>query len=407
MTPASEPTSASSPSTRQGNAWEVFRVALGLGCTSFGGPVAHLGYFERAYVGRRQWLTPEEFTGLVALVQLIPGPASSQLGYLIGLKRAGWAGAGAAWIGFTLPSALLMFAFALLAPALSGPWAAAGLHGLKLVAVAVVAQAVWSMGKAMCPDRRRTAIALAAGVLLLVAGGAAIQLAVLALGALAGMALCGKAAAGQAVPRLPVGARAGAGALVLFLALLAAATGTTGHSLLALAAIFYRSGALVFGGGHVVLPLLREALVPAGWLKDSVFLSGYGAAQAVPGPLFTFAAFLGATVAPTGAGPGTHALWSVCALLGLFLPGLLIAPAGLSVWNWLGHHAAARGALAGINASVVGILGAALYTPIWSSTIASAKDMAIAALAFFLLERWRAPPIAIVGLGVGLSVLSV
>jgi chromate transporter len=383
-----------------GSPGEVFVAALGLGLTSFGGPIAHLGYFERAYVQRRRWLSADEYVGLVALCQMIPGPASSQVGFLIGLRRAGWLGGLAAWLGFTLPSALLMFGFALLAPRLEGPFAQAALHGLKLVAVAVVAQAVWSMGRKLCPDLERTALALLAGMVLLVVGGAATQLVVLGLGGVGGLILCRNSEAQPAAPKLPIGPHLGVLALVAFVVLLVAlplANTDGGHSQRELASVFYRSGALVFGGGHVVLPLLRDALVPSGWIADSQFLSGYGAAQAVPGPLFTFAAYLGAAIAPQGSGPLTAALWSTVALLCIFLPGLLIALAGLPLWNWLSHHPTARGALAGVNAAVVGVLAAALYNPIWTSSVAAPADLAIAALAFFLLERWRAPPILIVG----------
>jgi chromate transporter len=378
---------------------EVFAVALGLGLTSFGGPIAHLGYFERTYVQRRRWLSADDYAGLVALCQTIPGPASSQVSFLIGLRRAGWAGALAAWLGFTLPSALLMFAFAWLAPRFDGPMPQAILHGLKLVAVAVVAQAVWSMAVKLCPDLPRAALAVVAAVLLLLLGGPLMQLVALAIGAVGGALLC-RGLQGQAVPpRLPVGRRAGLVFMALFLALLIGlpiAAQSAPRSMLGMVAIFYKAGALVFGGGHVVLPLLRDALVPAGWLSDNAFLSGYGAVQAAPGPLFTFAAFLGATIAPHGAGIGVAALWSLAALIFIFLPGLLVALAGLPLWSWIGHHPTARGALAGVNAAVVGVLGAALYDPIWTSAILGARDLAVALVAFMLLERWRAPPILIV-----------
>ena len=393
----------------RGNALEVFAVALGLGLTSFGGPIAHLGYFEQAYVQRRRWLTADDYAGLVALCQMVPGPASSQVGFLIGLRRAGWPGAFAAWLGFTLPSAVLMFAFALLAPSVTGPVAQAALHGLKLVAVAVVAQAVWSMAAKLCPDLPRTAFALLSAALLLLIGGPLMQLVALALGAVGGMALLRGLEGQPALPRLPVGRRAGLALFGVFLALLIGlplAAGAAPRSLLAMAAIFYQSGALVFGGGHVVLPLLRGALVPSGWLTDNSFLSGYGAAQALPGPLFTFAAYLGAAIAPQGAGLGARALWSLIALVFIFLPGLLIALAGLSLWSWVGRHALARGALAGVNAAVVGVLGAALYTPIWTSAILGARDVAIALIAFALLDRWRAPPIAVVGFCVAAAIVS-
>jgi chromate transporter len=400
-------TGAQSLQTNRGGAFEVFTVALGLGLTSFGGPIAHLGYFERTYVQRRRWLSAEDYAGLVALCQMIPGPASSQVGFLIGLRRAGWAGAVAAWIGFTLPSALLMFAFAWLAPHLTGPIAQASLHGLKLVAVAVVAQAVWSMAGKLCPDLRRTALAIAAGAMLLLFGGPLTQFLALAIGAVGGVVLCRNIAGQLAPPRLPVGRRTGAAAMVAFLALLVVlplAAHAAPRSALALSAIFYRTGALVFGGGHVALPLLRDALVPPGWLTDGSFLSGYGAVQAAPGPLFTFAAYLGAAIAPPGAGVAGAALWSLLALVSIFLPGLLLALAGLPLWNWIGRHAAARGALAGVNAAVVGVLGAALYNPIWTSAILGPVDVAIALIAFALLERWRLPPILIVAFCVAASI---
>jgi chromate transporter len=347
----------------RGPALEVFAVALRLGLTSFGGPIAHLGYFERTYVQRRRWLSAADFAGLVALCQMIPGPASSQVSFLIGLRRAGWAGAFAAWLGFTLPSAVLMFTFAWLAPRLAGPLAGAALHGLKLVAVAVVAQAVWSMAGKLCPDRQRTALALAAACILLLLGGPLAQLVALTTGAAGGMLFCRHIERSAAPLKLPIGRHTGLTAVAIFLALLVGlplAASAAPRSMLAMAAIFYKAGALVFGGGHVVLPLLRTALVPSGWLNDSTFLSGYGAAQAVPGPLFTFAAYLGAVIAPLGSGLGEAALWSLTALVFIFLPGVLAALAGLPLWNWIGHHSSARGALAGVNAAVVGVLGAAL-----------------------------------------------
>jgi chromate transporter len=385
----------------------VFSVALRLGLTSFGGPIAHLGYYERTYVRQRRWLSPDEYAGLVALCQMVPGPASSQTGFLIGLRRAGWAGALAAWAGFTLPSAIVMFGFALLAPRLEGPTTDAVLHGLKLVAVAVVAQAVWSMARNLCPDRARAALALLAAALLLVVSGSFVQIVALMIGAVGGAVLCRGLPALPTLPAMPVSLRTGGVALALFLILLVAlplAGAAAPHSLVALAGIFYKAGALVFGGGHVVLPLLRDALVPQGWLSDSAFLAGYGVAQAIPGPLFTFSAYLGAIVAPAGAGAGL--LWSSVALVFIFMPGLLIALAGLPVWLWLGHHPAARAALAGVNAAVVGVLGAALYSPIWLSAVASGRDVAIALAGFLLLERWRAPPLVIVIFCVGAALLS-
>ena len=387
----------------------MLRVALGLGLTSFGGPIAHLGYFERSYVRHRRWLSSQDYAGLVALCQMVPGPASSQVSFLIGLRRAGWLGALAAWVGFTLPSALLMFAFAWLAPRQTGPLPQAVLHGLKLVAVAVVAQAVWSMAQKLCPDLPRAALALIAATGLLLFGGPLTQLAALTVGAVGGALLCRGVQAQSAPPRLPVGRRAGFAFMAIFLGLLIGlplAAQAAPRSILGMVAVFYRAGALVFGGGHVVLPLLRDALVPPGWVTDSAFLSGYGAAQAVPGPLFTFAAYLGAIIAPQGSGVGSAALWSLAALISLFLPGILVALAGLPLWNWLGHHAAARGALAGVNAAVVGVLGAALYSPIWTSAVFNGRDLATALIAFMLLARWRVPPILIVVFCVGAAALT-
>jgi chromate transporter len=392
------PTTSTPAASELGTAWEVFLVALGLGLTSFGGPIAHLGYFQRTYVERRRWLTVGDYAGLVALCQMAPGPASSQVGFLIGLKRAGWRGAFAAWVGFTTPSAILMFAFAYLAPRFSGPTMDAVLHGLKLVAVAVVAQAVWTMGRKLCPDWPRRAMAGLATAALLVIEGSMVQVAILILAGIAGAYVCRRADDLPAPPRLPINRRAGVAAMLLFLALLAItplATRAAPGSLSAWAAVFYRTGALVFGGGHVVLPLLRAALVPTGWLGDNTFLSGYGAAQAIPGPLFSFASYLGAAVGPAREGLGGALLWSLTALIAIFLPGMLVVLAGVPLWNWLGRHAGARGALAGINAAVVGVLAAAFYNPVWTSAIRSPWDIAIAGVSLFILER-RAPPVLVV-----------
>jgi chromate transporter len=398
----SEPAAADPPAGQDGSASEVFGVALGLGLTSFGGPIAHLGYFERTYVRQRRWLSSDEYAGLVALCQMLPGPASSQVGFLVGLIRAGWAGGLAAWAGFTLPSAIILYAFAILAPHLDASGTAPVLHGLALVAVAVVAQAVWNMAPRLCPDRTRTALALAAAVLLLGVGGPFMQVAVLIGGALGGALLCRGTDSVARPPVMPVDRRAGVAALVLFLGLLVLfSVFRTGHTLVALAGVFYRAGALVFGGGHVVLPLLRDALVPSGWMSDNTFLAGYGMAQAVPGPLFTVSSYLGAIVAPRG----LALPWAAVALLCMFLPGLLIALAGIPVWTWIGRRPAARGALAGVNAAVVGLLGAALYDPIWRTAVITGRDLAIALAGFLLLERWRMPPIAVVVLTVVAAVL--
>ena len=385
---------------------QVLRTALHLGLSSFGGPLAHLGYFERTYVRRLGWLSGEEYSALVALCQILPGPSSSQVGFLIGLHRAGWPGALAAWLGFTLPSALLLYGCAVLSAHAQGPIALAVLHGLKLAAVAVVAQALWSMARTLCPDRATAALALAAAAALLLFGGAATQLAALAAGAAGGILLCRRtvavgAAAPLSVPRPQAWAAAALFALLLLaLPLLA---WLFPHGYVALAGVFYRAGALVFGGGHVVLPLLRDALVPAGWISDDGFLAGYGLAQAVPGPLFSVAAYLGA------ANPWTHspALAAAVAVVFIFLPGLLLAVAGAALWGSLARHATARAALTGVNATVVGILGAALYDPVWITAIRGAADAVIAGGALLLLMSGKAPPLVIVLLCVLCSVIRV
>lgn len=376
------------------DAAEVFRAALKLGLTSFGGPIAHIGYFERTYVQRLHWLTAEQYGGIVALCQILPGPTSSQIGFSIGLHRAGWTGALAAWLGFTLPSALLMYFCAVFTTNRHGVLAHSLLHGLQLVAVAVVAQAVWNMVRAFCRDRITAAIALAAACLLLSIGGPATQLAVLSAAALAGMGWCRQTGLQEARLQLSIpsaGAWSALGLLAALLLGLPALALLFPHSIVALADIFYRSGALVFGGGHVVLPLLRDAMVPLGWISDDRFLTGYGLAQAVPGPLFSLAAYLGAanSYAPSA--------WSACvALIFIFLPGLLMTIAALALWNRVSRHDTVRSALAGINAAVVGILAAALYNPVWKTAVLAPVDIAIALTGVLLLARWRVPPIAVV-----------
>jgi chromate transporter len=376
------------------DAAEVFRVALKLGFTSFGGPIAHIGYFERTYVHQRHWLTSEQYGGLVALCQILPGPTSSQVGFSIGLHRAGWMGALAAWLGFTLPSALLMYLCAVFTANWSGAPAHSLLHGLQLVAVAVVAQAVWNMARTFCRDAITIAIALIAGCLLMSIGGPVTQLAVLTAAALAGMAWCRQAGAAAAHLNLPFASAGAWVALGLFATLLLALPALAflyPHTLVALADIFYRSGALVFGGGHVVLPLLRDAMVPSGWISDDHFLTGYGFAQAVPGPLFTLAAYLGA------ANAYVPSAWSACvAVIFIFLPGLLMTITALALWGRVSRHDIVRSALTGINAAVVGILAAALYNPVWKTAIRGPVDVGIALMGLLLLVRWRTPPIAVV-----------
>jgi len=398
---------------------EVFWTALKLGLTSFGGPIAHLGYFEQTYVRRLHWLASEEYAQLVALCQTLPGPTSSQVGFLVGLRRAGWRGALAAWAGFTLPSALLMYAFAMLATVLAPQgnrgWWLPILHGLLLTAVAVVAQAVWSMARSLCPDWPRRAIAALACAALLLFASPSTQIIVMSLGAIGGLLVCrGATPLGQRTAKSADGASSdprashrarphfAVAAIILYALLLAVLTAFTflaPRGPLGLAAIFYRAGALVFGGGHVVLPLLRQELVPDGWLSDSDFLTGYALAQGLPGPLFTVAAYLGAASAPEH----RAAVWSLLAVLAIFLPGLLLATGGVSLWSSLAKGPSASSALAGVNAAVVGILAAALYDPVWISGVHDLPDAVTALAAFALLQQWRLPAPAIAGLCVGIS----
>ncbi len=391
--------------TRQGSASEIFLAFLRLGLMSFGGPIAHLGYFRAEFVERRRWLSERAYVDLVALAQFLPGPASSQTGFAIGLMRGGRLGGLAAWAGFTLPSATFMLLFAYGAGSLGGAsWGAGLLHGLKLVAVAIVAQAVLGMARSLCPDRPRALIATAALVLLLFAPGSLSQVGAIALGAMAGLALC--RGAGERVAddlAMPVSQRLAIACLGVFFVLLAASFVPVGGGLPALFAAFYRSGALVFGGGHVVLPLLRDAVVAPGWVSDSSFLAGYGAAQAVPGPLFTFAAYLGAVAGAPPAGVAG----ALVALVAIFLPGMLALTGALPFWRGLRALAAAQAAMRGVNAAVVGLLGAALYNPVWTSAVREPADFAIAAAGFVALVAWRAPPLVVVLLsaaaGIGLA----
>jgi chromate transporter len=389
-----------------GTPWEVLMAFLRLGLTSFGGPIAHLGYFRAEFVERRRWLSEPAYAELVGVCQFLPGPASSQTGFALGLLRAGPFGALAAWVGFTLPSAVILVAFAYWAGHLSAsPIGAGVLHGLKLVAVAIVAQAVWGMARSLCPDRPRAGIALAATVIATFAAVSVGQIAAIVAGAVAGLVLCRQAAPQVAseLMALPVSRRAGAACLLLFALLLVLPLLLRGLSHdVAVFAAFYRSGALVFGGGHVVLPLLHDAVVAPGWVTDDAFLAGYGAAQAVPGPLFTFAAYLGAVLRPGRGG----AIGAIMPLLAIFLPGLLLLMGVLPFWAILRARPAAQAAMRGVNASVVGLLAAALYDPVWTSAVLRPADFALALVCFILLTVWRAPPLAIVALGaVGGAVL--
>ena len=379
---------------------EVLLAFLKLGLTSFGGPVAHIGYFREEFVVRRRWLDEHAYADLVGLCQFLPGPASSQVGFSIGLMRAGYLGGLAAWTGFTLPSAIALVLFAYGATLLSGPVGVGLIHGLKLVAVAIVAQAVWGMARVLCPDRERASIAVAAALIILLFSTSPVaQIAAIALGGVAGLWLC-RAELPPATGHIavPVSRTTGFLALAVFFLLLAGLPVLRGLGLWPGAALFeafYRSGALVFGGGHVVLPLLREAFVTPGWISDDAFLAGYGAAQAIPGPLFSFAAYLGAVVRPS-----PHGLFgAVLGLIGIFLPGLLILVGTLPFWNALRKRASARTVMRGVNAAVVGLLGAALYNPVWTSSVKLPGDFAIALVGFVILTVWRAPPIIVVLIG--------
>jgi chromate transporter len=389
----------------RGSPAEVFGVFLKLGLTSFGGPIAHLGYFRDELVTRRRWLSDDAYADLVALCQFLPGPASSQTGFALGLMRAGWRGALAAFVGFTLPSALILFLFAMTAAAISGPVGTGALHGLKIVAVAIVAQAVWGMAGSLCPDRARASIAVGAVAVLAIVPGAPGMAVAILFGAGAGLMLdrgAGRPVGGHVT--LPVSRAQAAVALGVFAALLVLLPLVAGLSqTLAVIDSFYRAGALVFGGGHVVLPLLQAEVVGTGWVSADQFLAGYGAAQAVPGPLFTFAAYLGAVLGPAPNGVAG----AIIALIAVFLPGFLILIGVLPFWERFRSMALAQAMMRGANAAVVGILGAALYAPVFTGAIGDLRDFALALICFVALTVWKAPPWAVVCLaaagGAGLA----
>jgi chromate transporter len=393
-------TRTSEPPT--GSIREVFLAFLRLGCTSFGGPIAHLGYFQNEFVERRKWLTEEAFAEVVALAQSMPGPASSQVGFALGLLRASWAGGLAAWVGFTTPSAILMLAFAFAHKSLSGKIGLAVVHGLQLVAVAVVAQAIVAMQRSLAPDRQRMALALIATAIVLFGPAALGTVLAIAVGALVGWFLL-RAGAVESVQiiRLGISRAAGSVAAAMFFTLLVVPpllARITGFRILSVFDAFYRTGALVFGGGHVVLPLLENAVVAKGWVDQQAFLSGYGAAQAIPGPLFTFAAYLGAAIRPSA----HPLLLGVLALVSIFLPGLLIMIAVLPFWKALREKRQIQASLRGVNASVVGVLIAAFFEPVWTSAVHTRVDFFIALVAFALLTLWKLPSWIIV-LGVAFS----
>lgn len=392
---------------RRCTAGEVFLVFLKLGLTSFGGPIAHLGYFRDEIVSRRRWIDETGYADLVALCQFLPGPASSQVGFALGLHRAGWLGALAAWCGFTLPSAIVLVLFALTAAAFDGPLAQGVLHGLKLVAVAVVAQAVWGMARTLTPDLQRAGIALVAIVIVVVLAGSAGQVLAIAVGGLAGLWLCrGAAQKVDAAMMFPVTAGAGITCLLIFAVLLLGlpVLATVSEHAMDLFDAFFRAGALVFGGGHVVLPLLDAETVTTGWVSRDDFLAGYGATQAMPGPLFTFAAYLGAagTLAPNGV-PG-----ALIALVAIFLPGMLLLVGALPFWDALRRRSWAQAGMRGANAAVVGILAAAFFDPVWRSAVLTPLDAVLALAGFAALVFGKAPPwlivvaMALIGAGRGL-----
>ena len=368
---------------------EVFRVFLRLGLTSFGGPVAHLGYFRQEFVARRRWLDERAYADLVALCQFLPGPASSQVGMAVGLSRAGYAGALAAWTAFTLPSAIALVLFAYGVAAVGDAAGSGWLQGLKIAAVAVVAQAVLGMMRTLAPDRERATLAVVAAIIALSIPTAWGQVGAIALGGLAGLTVLrdGTTPTDHVAMPLTVGRSAGVVALMLFLALLVGLpilAAATGQMWIDLVDSFYRSGALVFGGGHVVLPLLQAEVVPPGWVANDAFLAGYGAAQAVPGPLFTFAAYLGAVIG----GWGTAAL----CLVAVFVPSFLLVVGVLPFWEQLRGKVWAQSALRGVNAAVVGLLLAALYDPVWTAGIKSPRDFALGIAAFLALYMWNVTP---------------
>jgi chromate transporter len=386
------------PPPGHGSPWEVLGVALRLGVTSFGGPIAHLGYFRTEYVQRRQWLDEQAFGDLVGLCQFLPGPASSEVGIAIGITRAGLLGGLAAWLGFTIPSALALIAFGYGVQHIT--IADAGwIHGLLIVAVAVVANAVWGMARQFCPDRTRQTMAILATLVMLTWQTGLAQVLLIVVAGLVGWRIIEAGEADISVPmREPIPRRLGIAALSLFGVLLLGLPilrQIIGNYTLALFTSFYRVGSLVFGGGHVVLPLLQSAVVPPGWVSNTQFFAGYGAAQAVPGPLFTFSAYLG-----TVAGPSPHGwIGGLIALAGIFLPAFLLVIGVMPFWNLIRVRPGFQSALRGVNAAVVGLLLAALYNPVWTSAIKGRADFGLAVVAYGLLALWKLPPWVVVIVG--------
>lgn len=378
--------------TAQSSWLEVLRVFLRLGLTSFGGPIAHLGYYRTEFVERRKWLDEKTYADLVALSQFLPGPASTKIGIAVGFFRAGYAGAFIAWAGFTLPSAIALVLFAYGVGALGGALGSGWLHGLKVVAVAVVAQAVLSMMRSLAPDRDRATVAVVAAVIVLAFPTAWGQIGAIILGFAAGMTILHiNAPVDHVSLPMQVSRTTGAVLLAVFFAILLGLplliAAVPNHSL-ELFEAFYRAGSLVFGGGHVVLPLLQASVVPPGWVSNDAFLAGYGAAQAVPGPLFTFAAYLGAVMGPQ---PNGWAGATLC-LVAMFLPAFFLTLGALPFWDHFRRMPIAQSALRGVNAAVVGLLLAALYNPVWTAGITGPYDFALAVAAFLLLFMWQLPP---------------
>jgi len=390
---------AAEAENRRGTPFEVLRIFLRLGLTSFGGPVAHLGYYRSEFVARRKWLDEAAFADIVALCQFLPGPASSQTAISIGMLRAGLSGGLAAWLGFTMPSALALIAFGYGVTWFGDLSHAAWLHGLKIVAVAVVANAVWGMARNLCPDKERATVAIAAAILATALPSAAGQVGAIVAGGLIGWAWIKATPRGTGPPLAVHASRVLAfGSLALFFVLLAGLPllrAAVPNQAIAEFDSFYRSGALVFGGGHVVLPLLQAEVVPPGWVSNDAFLAGYGAAQAVPGPLFTFAAYLGTVMGPAPNGW----LGGLICLVAIFLPSPLLLVGVLPFWDSLRQRGAVQAALNGVNAAVVGLLLAALYNPVWISAIFTPRDFAIGITAFLALALWAVPPWLVVILG--------
>ncbi len=394
--------------TPKGSAFEVLKIFTLLGFTCFGGPIAHLGYFRSEFVTKRKWLSESAYGDLVGLCQFLPGPASSKVGFSLGLLRAGYGGGFTAWLGFTLPSALFLVLFAYGAGFIADTAAGQGLfRGLKLVAVAIVAHAVWGMARNLTPDKTRASIAVLAAVIVLLAPTSIGQIVAIVFGSVLGWHLCKSADSEQPeVLNFSVSRPVGIVSAILLAVLLIVTLVPLHDSPYAMFNAFFRSGALVFGGGHVVLPLLNEAVVSVGWVDEEAFLAGYGAAQAVPGPLFTFGAYLGAVAKAPVTGLPAIAI----GLFGIFLPGILLQLAALPFWNMLRDRPIVQAMMRGVNASVVGILAAALYTPIWTSVVHQPADFAVALIGFVLLLAWKAPPLTVVAFcaaaGVALSILT-